>query len=90
MRTPYVVITILARRTTEASLRSTPPSIAASRDGDFDAVAGHTATYAKLYPFVTPALVNGAAGAVVAPGGTLGQANSSRRWSLRNVPPGSS
>jgi RNA polymerase sigma factor (sigma-70 family) len=31
------------------------------------AVAGHTATYSKLYPFVRPALVNGAAGAVVAP-----------------------
>jgi RNA polymerase sigma-70 factor (ECF subfamily) len=34
-----------------------------------DAVAPHTATYAKLYPFVRPALVNGAAGAVVAPPG---------------------
>jgi RNA polymerase sigma factor (sigma-70 family) len=34
-----------------------------------DAVAAHTATYAKLYPFVRPALVNGAAGAVVAPPG---------------------
>jgi hypothetical protein len=34
-----------------------------------DAVAAHTATYARLYPFVRPALVNGAAGAVVAPGG---------------------
>ncbi len=32
-----------------------------------EAVAGHTATYSKLYPFVRPALVNGAAGAVVAP-----------------------
>ena len=32
-----------------------------------DAVATHTATYSKLYPFVRPALVNGAAGAVVAP-----------------------
>jgi RNA polymerase sigma-70 factor (ECF subfamily) len=31
-----------------------------------DAVAKHTATYSKLYPFVRPALVNGAAGAVVA------------------------
>jgi RNA polymerase sigma-70 factor (ECF subfamily) len=30
------------------------------------AVAGHTTTYSKLYPFVIPALVNGAAGAVVA------------------------
>ena len=35
------------------------------------AVAGHTATYAELYPFVMPALVNGTAGAVVAPGGRL-------------------
>lgn len=34
-----------------------------------DAVAAHTATYSKLYPFVRPALVNGAAGAVIAPGG---------------------
>lgn len=33
------------------------------------AVAKHTATYSKLYPFVRPALVNGAAGAVVAPHG---------------------
>jgi len=36
-----------------------------------DAVAGHTATYANLHPFVRPALVNGAAGAVVAPHGRL-------------------
>jgi RNA polymerase sigma factor (sigma-70 family) len=36
-----------------------------------DAVAAHTTTYANLYPYVTPALVNGAAGAVVAPGGRL-------------------
>jgi RNA polymerase sigma factor (sigma-70 family) len=36
-----------------------------------EAVAGHAATYAKLYPFVTPALVNGAGGAVVAPRGRL-------------------
>ncbi|MBV9007335.1 MAG: RNA polymerase subunit sigma-70, partial [Solirubrobacterales bacterium] len=36
-----------------------------------DAVATHTATYSKLYPFVRPALVNGAAGAVVAPHGRL-------------------
>jgi RNA polymerase sigma-70 factor (ECF subfamily) len=28
-----------------------------------DAVAGHTATYSRLYPFVRPARVNGAAGA---------------------------
>ena len=35
------------------------------------AVAGHTATYSKLYPFVRPALVNGAAGAVIAPHGRL-------------------
>jgi RNA polymerase sigma-70 factor (ECF subfamily) len=34
-----------------------------------NAVAGHTATYSNLYPFVRPALVNGAAGAVVAPHG---------------------
>ncbi len=32
-----------------------------------DAVAGHTATYSQLYPFVRAAIVNGAAGAVVAP-----------------------
>lgn len=32
-------------------------------------VAKHTTTYSKLYPFVIPALVNGAAGAVVAPRG---------------------
>jgi RNA polymerase sigma factor (sigma-70 family) len=36
-----------------------------------DAVAAHTATYSKLYPFVTPALVNGAAGAVVATRGRV-------------------
>jgi RNA polymerase sigma factor (sigma-70 family) len=36
-----------------------------------DAVAAHTATYSNLYPFVRPALVNGAAGAVVAPHGRL-------------------
>ena len=30
-------------------------------------MAAHTATYSKLYPFVRPALVNGAAGAIVAP-----------------------
>ena len=35
------------------------------------AVAGHTATYSKLYPFVRSALVNGAAGAVIAPHGRL-------------------
>jgi RNA polymerase sigma-70 factor (ECF subfamily) len=35
------------------------------------AVAQYTATYSKLYPFVRPALVNGAAGAVVAPRGRL-------------------
>ncbi|HWF55916.1 MAG TPA: sigma-70 family RNA polymerase sigma factor [Solirubrobacteraceae bacterium] len=35
------------------------------------AVAGHSATYSKLYPFVRSALVNGAAGAVVAPRGRL-------------------
>jgi RNA polymerase sigma-70 factor (ECF subfamily) len=36
-----------------------------------DAVSAHTATYAKLYPFVRPALVNGAAGALVAPHDSL-------------------
>jgi RNA polymerase sigma factor (sigma-70 family) len=36
-----------------------------------EAVTGHTATYSKLYPFVRPALVNGAAGAVVVPGGRV-------------------
>jgi RNA polymerase sigma-70 factor (ECF subfamily) len=35
------------------------------------AVAGRTATYSKLYPFVRPALVNAAEGAVVAPRGQL-------------------
>jgi RNA polymerase sigma-70 factor, ECF subfamily len=35
------------------------------------AVVRHTATYSELYPFVRPALVNGAAGAVVAPHGRL-------------------
>jgi RNA polymerase sigma-70 factor (ECF subfamily) len=34
-----------------------------------EAVAAHTATYARMHPFVRPALVNGAAGAVVAPRG---------------------
>jgi RNA polymerase sigma factor (sigma-70 family) len=36
-----------------------------------DAVAGHTDSYSKLYPFVRPALVNGAAGAVVVPDGCV-------------------
>jgi RNA polymerase sigma-70 factor (ECF subfamily) len=36
-----------------------------------EAVAGHTANYARLYPAVIPAIVNGAAGAVVAPGGRV-------------------
>ena len=36
-----------------------------------EAVAGHTATYAKLYPFVRRAIVNGAAGAIVVPDGRL-------------------
>jgi RNA polymerase sigma factor (sigma-70 family) len=36
-----------------------------------DAVAAHTATYSALHPFVRPALVNGAAGAVVARRGRL-------------------
>jgi RNA polymerase sigma-70 factor, ECF subfamily len=36
-----------------------------------EAVARHTATYAKLHPFVRPAVVNGAAGALVAPHGRV-------------------
>jgi RNA polymerase sigma factor (sigma-70 family) len=36
-----------------------------------DAVAAQTATYSKLYPYLRPALVNGAAGAVVAPHGRV-------------------
>jgi RNA polymerase sigma factor (sigma-70 family) len=36
-----------------------------------DAVAAHTTTYSNLYSFVRPALVNGAAGAVVAARGRL-------------------
>ena len=36
-----------------------------------DEVASQTATYSRLYPFVRPALVNGAAGAVVAPHGRV-------------------
>lgn len=36
-----------------------------------DAVSGHTATYAGLYPYVRPAIVNGAAGAVVVTHGRL-------------------
>jgi RNA polymerase sigma-70 factor, ECF subfamily len=36
-----------------------------------DAVAAQTATYSSLYPFVRPALVNGASGAVVAPHGRV-------------------
>jgi RNA polymerase sigma-70 factor (ECF subfamily) len=35
------------------------------------AVAAHTATYSDLHPFVRPALVNGAAGAVVVPRGRV-------------------
>jgi RNA polymerase sigma-70 factor, ECF subfamily len=36
-----------------------------------DAVAARTTTYSKLYPFVIPVVVNGAAGAVVAPHGRV-------------------
>jgi RNA polymerase sigma factor (sigma-70 family) len=36
-----------------------------------EAVAAHTRTYSRLYPYVIPAIVNGAAGAVVAPHGEL-------------------
>jgi RNA polymerase sigma factor (sigma-70 family) len=35
------------------------------------AVAAYSSTYARLFPFVRPALVNGAAGAVVAPPGRV-------------------
>ena len=35
------------------------------------AVAAYSGTYSRLYPFVRPALVNGAAGAVVAPAGRV-------------------
>jgi hypothetical protein len=34
-----------------------------------EAVAAHTTTYSKLHPYVVPALVNGMAGAVIAPHG---------------------
>ena len=36
-----------------------------------EAVAGHTATYAALAPFVRPAMVSGLPGAIVAPHGRL-------------------
>jgi RNA polymerase sigma factor (sigma-70 family) len=36
-----------------------------------EAVAAYTSNYSKLYPFVRPAFVNGAAGAVVAPAGQV-------------------
>lgn len=36
-----------------------------------EAVARHTTTYARLHPSVLPAIVNGGAGAVVAPGGRV-------------------
>jgi RNA polymerase sigma-70 factor, ECF subfamily len=36
-----------------------------------EAVAAYSATYSKLYPFIRPALVNGAAGALVAPAGKV-------------------
>jgi RNA polymerase sigma-70 factor, ECF subfamily len=36
-----------------------------------ESVARYSATYSRLHPFVIPAHVNGAAGAVVAPGGRL-------------------
>jgi RNA polymerase sigma-70 factor (ECF subfamily) len=67
----------------EALLTVLDPEVELRIDGGFlrkeaslvlrgaDAVAAHTATYSKLYPFVKPALVNGAAGAVVATGGRL-------------------
>jgi RNA polymerase sigma-70 factor (ECF subfamily) len=34
-------------------------------------VASHTRTYAGLYPYVVPALVNGSAGAIIVPHGRL-------------------
>ena len=36
-----------------------------------EAVAAHTTTYSKLHPYIVPALVNGAAGAVIARHGQL-------------------
>jgi RNA polymerase sigma-70 factor (ECF subfamily) len=36
-----------------------------------EAVVGHTRTYSMLHPYVVPAVVNGAAGAVIAPRGRL-------------------
>jgi hypothetical protein len=36
-----------------------------------DEIAVHTVTYSKLHPFIKPALVNGAAGAVVVPHGQV-------------------
>jgi RNA polymerase sigma-70 factor (ECF subfamily) len=36
-----------------------------------EAVVGHTRTYSMLHPYVIPAVVNGAAGAVIAPNGRL-------------------
>jgi RNA polymerase sigma factor (sigma-70 family) len=36
-----------------------------------EAIAKYSATYSNLYPFVIPALVNGAAGALIAPRGRL-------------------
>jgi RNA polymerase sigma factor (sigma-70 family) len=36
-----------------------------------EAVAAHTRTYSSLYPYVIPALINGAAGALVAPHGQV-------------------
>jgi RNA polymerase sigma factor (sigma-70 family) len=44
---------------------------ASLRSRGADAVTGRTATYAGLFPFVRPALVNGAAGAVVVVHGQL-------------------
>jgi RNA polymerase sigma-70 factor (ECF subfamily) len=36
-----------------------------------EAVAAHTTTYSRMHPFVVPALVNGAAGAVIVPHGEV-------------------
>jgi RNA polymerase sigma-70 factor (ECF subfamily) len=46
-----------------------------------DAVAAHTATYSKWHPLVRPALVNGAAGAIVA---TRGRALSVMAFTVTN------
>jgi RNA polymerase sigma-70 factor (ECF subfamily) len=59
---PEVVLTVdggILRREASLTLRGA------------DAVAAHTRTYARLHPFVVPAIINGTAGAVIAPHGRL-------------------